>query len=366
MRHVVRFTGSGICATLRVNNGFRVACGPGLGRTEMSQVLRSLLHGIAAAALVAGLASSAGADEITLKGLSAFPKSHNNTKAFLEYIADVNKVGKGVVQIKYIGGPEVTPPPQQPVALRNGLFDIQYGPAAYYLGMFPAGDFTSGFKTPMESRKLGGYETVDKLMRKELGAHFIARLYQGLGLYMELPKKPPFRADGLPDLTGMKVRSSPAYRDFIKTLGGTPVVMSISQIYTALERGVVDAACGDLDTMVEMSLTKFLQVVVEPPFNMAGILMIANANKWDNLPEKVRDVLNEEAIKFEKSTMDEITARTNATKKELAKRGVSFLELKGDTAEKFVDTYMKTPWGRMRDNPKVTAAVVDELRKAWY
>jgi TRAP-type transport system periplasmic protein len=332
----------------------------------MSIGYRTILRGLMAAALVAGLSASASAAEVTLKGLSAFPKTHKNTQGFLNYIAAVNKVGKGVVHINYIGGPEVTPPPQQPVALRNGLFDIQYGPSAYYLGMFPAGDFTGGFKTPEEARKLGGYELVDKVMRKEIGAHFIARFYQGLGLYMSLPKEPAYRADGLPNLTGMKVRSSPAYCDFIKELGGTPVVMSIRQIYTALERGVVDGACGDLDTQVEMGLTKFLHVTYEPPFNQAGILMIANANKWDNLPQKVRDVLTAEARKFEEITRKQIEDRTAETKAELAKRGVKFIELKGKTAEHFVDTYMKTPWGRMANNPKVGPELTKELRKAWY
>ncbi len=332
----------------------------------MTTGIRTISRGLMAAALMVGLSTAASADEVVLKGVSAFPKSHNNTKAFLELIADVNKLGKGLVHINYIGGPEVTPPPQQPVALRNGLFDLQFGPSAYYLGMFPAGDFTGGFKTPKEARDRGGYKLVDGLMRKEIGAHFMGRFYQGLGLYMSLPKEPPYRADGLPNLTGMKVRSSPAYRDFIKTLGGTPVVMSISQIYTALERGVVDGACGDMDTNLEMGLYKFLHITYEPPFNQAGILMIANANKWDNLPEKVRDFLTAETYKFEEITRKQIEDRTAETRAALEKKGMKFVQLKGKTADHFVETYMKTPWGRMAGNPKVGPEVTKELRKAWY
>jgi TRAP-type C4-dicarboxylate transport system substrate-binding protein len=277
----------------------------------------------------------------------------------------VNKVGKGVVHINFIGGPEVTPPPQQPTALRNGLFDLQYGPAAYYLGVFPEGDFTSGFKTTEESHKLGGYELVDKAMREKIGATFLARFYQGLGLYMALKEKPTFRPDGLPDLSGMKIRSSPAYRDFIKVLGGTPVVMPISQIYTALERGVVQGEGGDLDTVVETGLYKFLKVWIEPPFNMAGILMIANADKWDHLPANVKKILSDEALKFEKKTSDDLAARQKEVKKEMKAKGMEAIVLKGATAEKYVETYMQTPWGRMRKNPNVHADV-DALKKAWY
>jgi TRAP-type transport system periplasmic protein len=308
--------------------------------------------------------SGARADEIELKAVSAFPKSHQNTSSFLRFLDDVNKQGKGLVHIKFLGGPEVAPPQQQPVALRNGLTDFVYGPSAYYLGMFPEGDFTAGFKTPMEARKNGGFKLVDGVMRQKLGATFLARFNSGLGLYMMLKEKPEFK-NGLPDLTGMKIRSSPAYRDFIKVLGGTAVVMPITQIYTALERGVVEGAGGDLDSVQEWGLYKFLKYWIDPPFNMAGILIIANAKKWDSLPPKVQDLIQKVAMEHEQLTMDEIAARTKEAKAFMLKHGMQDIKLEGDQAQHYVDTYMATPWGRMRKNPNVKVNV-DELKKAWY
>ena len=298
-----------------------------------------------------GLASSATAEEIELKAVSAFPKSHKNTAGFLHFVDDVNKKGKGVVHIKFIGGPEVAPPQQQPVALKNGLFDFVFGPCAYYLGLFPEGDFTSGFKTPMEARKLGGFKLVDGVMREKLGATFLARFNSGLGLYMTLKEKPEFK-NGLPDFTGMKIRSSPAYRDFIKVLGGTAVVMPITQIYTALERGVVEGAGGDLNSVQEWGLYKFLKYWIDPPFNMAGIVIIANANKWDHLPPNVRELIQSTAMEHEQITMDEITARTKAVKAFMSAHGMHEIELKGDQAKHYVDTYMKTPLGQDEEEPE--------------
>ncbi len=142
--------------------------------------------------------------------------------------------------------------------------------------------------------------------------------------------------------------------------------MSIRQIYTALERGVVQAACGDLDTNLEMGLYKFLHVTYMPAFNQTGIVMIANAKKWDNLPQKVRDFLTAETYKFEEITRKQVEDRTAATIAALKKHGMKFIDLKGKTAEHYVDTYMKTPWGRMRNNPKVGPETTAELHKAWY
>jgi TRAP-type transport system periplasmic protein len=343
----------------------RRQCPAGNREERMRERLRIFLCGAVAALLSIGIAAGARAEEITLKAASAFPKSHENTLGFLHFIDAVNKAGKGLVHINFIGGPEIAPPQQQPVALRNGLFDLLYGPAAYYLGLFPEGDFTSGFKTPMEARKLGGYKLVDEAMRQKLGATFLARFDSGLGLYMCLEEKPTIRPNGLPDLTGMKIRSSPAYRDFIKELGATAVVMPITEIYTALERGTVQGAGGDLDTVREMGLTKFLKYRIEPPFNMAGILVIANAKKWDGLPEKVRDLLQTELMKYEKITMDDITERDHRVKAELGKLGQKVIELKGEQAKNYVEAYMKTPWGRMKANPNIHINV-DQLKKDWY
>jgi len=330
----------------------------------MRNTTRFIHHCALAALLVFGFSCGTWAGEIELKAVSAFPKSHGNTKGFLRFVDDLNKKGKGLVHIKFLGGPEVTKPQQQPVGLRNGLFDLVYGPCAYYLGMFPEGDFTAGFKTPMEARKNGGFKLVDGAMRDKLGATLLARFYSGLGLYMTLKEKPEFK-NGLPDLTGMKIRSSPAYRDFIKVLGGTAVVMPITQIYTALERGVVEGAGGDLDSVQEWGLYKFLKYWIDPPFNMAGIVIIANAKKWDGLPPKVRDLIQSTAIEHEQITMDEIAARTKAVKAFMASHGMTEIALKGDQAKHYVDTYMATPWGRMKKNPNIKISV-DELKKAWY
>jgi TRAP-type C4-dicarboxylate transport system substrate-binding protein len=326
---------------------------------------RQLLRCGAVAALCSfAFATFATAAEVELKAISSFPKSHRNTKGFLSFVEEVNKAGKGIVHIKYLGGPEVAPPQQQPVALRNGLTDFVFGPSAYYLGMFPEGDFTAGFKTPMEARTNGGFKLVDDVMRKKLGATFIARFNSGLGLYMTLKEKPEIK-NGLPDLTGMKIRSSPAYRDFIKVLGGTAVVMPITQIYTALERGVVEGAGGDLDSVQEWGLYKFLKYWIDPPFNMAGILIIANAKKWDSLPANAKELIQKIAAKHEQITMDNIAARTKEVKEFMLKHGMKEIKLTGEDAKHYVDTYMATPWGRMRKNPNVKVDV-EALHKAWY
>src|SRR5438034_107952 len=73
--------------------------------------------------VAAAVAMPVAAQETTLRGVSAFPKGMSLTGDFQRYIDLVNRDGKGVVQIRLIGGPEVTPPAEQGAALARGVFD---------------------------------------------------------------------------------------------------------------------------------------------------------------------------------------------------------------------------------------------------
>jgi hypothetical protein len=170
------------------------------------QSIRAIVFAVAfaAAAWLAGIGPAAAA-EAKLKAVSAFPKSHPFTISFLKYIDLVNTGAKGVLSIEFIGGPEVTPPARQPVALRNGLFDLLYGPPAYYLGIFPEGDAFDGFKMPAETRKVNGFAYIDTAIREKLGATFVGRFDAGGGLYLFLTKEPKLSQAGNIDLTGLKI-----------------------------------------------------------------------------------------------------------------------------------------------------------------
>jgi TRAP-type C4-dicarboxylate transport system substrate-binding protein len=98
---------------------------------------------------------------------------------------------------------------------------------------------------------------------------------------------------------------------------------------------------------------------------MAGILIIANAKKWDSLPANAKELIQKIAAKHEQITMDNIAARTKEVKEFMLKHGMKEIKLTGEDAKHYVDTYMATPWGRMRKNPNVKVDV-EALRKAWY
>ena len=72
----------------------------------------------------------------TLKVSACFPRNHDYVEAFFDAFMDPLKANKVGLKMHYLGGPEVTPRKKQAPALKRGLIDVIFCPAAYYGGLF--------------------------------------------------------------------------------------------------------------------------------------------------------------------------------------------------------------------------------------
>ncbi len=112
------------------------------------------------------------------------------------------------------------------------------------------------------------------------------------------------------DLKGIKFRimSSKVLEAQFKAVGGNPQVMPFSEVYSALEQGVID---GQENTWSNMYSKKFFEVqkyITETNHGYLGYLVVTNAQFWAHLPADVRTELE--------SIMKEVTEwiRENAYK----------------------------------------------------
>jgi C4-dicarboxylate-binding protein DctP len=99
----------------------------------------------------------------------------------------------------------------------------------------------------------------------------------------------------LDDFKGMKIRiqSSKVLEGEIKALGAIPQVMAFSEVYTALQQGVVD---GEENTPSNKYTQKMHEVQKHMTMSDHGVVMYAvvvNKKFWDGLPPDIRKSLNE-------------------------------------------------------------------------
>ncbi len=181
------------------------------------------------------------AAETTLKASAALSKGREQTQSYIKFFLNaINADGKGIVQTKYIGGPEVTPPRKQAAALKRGTFDIVMSPASYYIGMVPEGYAILVSNMGAKGlRASGGFALLDKAHQKKANAKLLAWGESDGAFNTYLAKKPTMLKDGQVSLKGFKMRSTATYRPLFEFLGATPVGMKSSEIYTGLQRGVM-------------------------------------------------------------------------------------------------------------------------------
>src|SRR5207245_5664690 len=92
---------------------------------------------VGARAAISGIAC---AQAITLRLVSAFPENQFYVKRTLDWVADVNKDGKGVLQINFIGGPKAIPTFEVGKAVQTGVVDIGFSTGAFYTNVMPEAD----------------------------------------------------------------------------------------------------------------------------------------------------------------------------------------------------------------------------------
>jgi TRAP-type transport system periplasmic protein len=115
--------------------------------------MRRELYAALAASL---LATSASAQEVTLRAISAFTEKTLFSKNFERFVDHVNEVGKGQVKINYIGGPRAMPPFEVGNALRTKVVDMANVPGAFYTNLMPEADAGKLIGKPMDvQRKVG-------------------------------------------------------------------------------------------------------------------------------------------------------------------------------------------------------------------
>ena len=182
------------------------------------------------AALAASLlATSASAQEVTLRAVTSFAEKTQFSKNFERFIDRVNETGKGQVKINYIGGPRAMPPFEVGNAVRTKVVDIANVTGAFYTNLMPEADGFKLVSKPMsEQRKNGTWEFIDQLHNQKLNAHYLARQFHNVPFHIYLHKKPEKL-----DFTGLKIRVTPVYKDIVEALGGTAITTAAFSLSSA-------------------------------------------------------------------------------------------------------------------------------------
>ncbi|MFC1891794.1 TRAP transporter substrate-binding protein DctP [Thermodesulfobacteriota bacterium] len=290
-----------------------------------------------------GLVQTADAKPAELKIWCAWIPDTFSAEPFLHIFMDkVNKKGKAAdLSIKLIGGPEVFKDRDGINALRDGVIDAAYTAAVYHASVVPeARAMMLSQLTPMEERKSGAYDMMNKFHQEKAGVYFLFRL--SMQPYFQF-----YLNDALDkvDFKGLKLRSTPAYDAIIKKLGGAIVRTSMAEAYTAMDRGMVNGYGYPVVGLIDHKLEEVTKYVWGPSFYSSPTGVFINHAKWNSLSQAQRDVLTEAGKEMEIESADIFRGIAKKERDQIIKAGVKVYKLSPEKEKQLLDITQDAGWG---------------------
>ncbi len=311
-------------------------------------LLKRISAGATGVAVAAAMTTSAAMAEDKVTAVHAFPEFLVYTKTFLEMVDDINERGKGIVQIEVRGGPEAIGMFQQPAAVRDGVVDMVHTPGSFYGANVPEIDaMVASRVTPMEARANGGAALMDQAHQDRFNVKHLGWIDGGIKFHIYMNSEPKFRDDGVLDLTGVKLRDNPIYNAFFTALNATTASMPATEVYSALEKGVVDSAAWTEIGIPQLKWNEFLTHRVDPTFYNTDIGVIFNMDAWNALSPESQELIQSVVVEWEEKSYNDRQADVAADAKVLEEGGMVFVSHSPEGGEAYRKMADDAAWARM-------------------
>ena len=249
------------------------------------------------AAAGAALASAAVAQDVTLRIQTHYATEHPTGQMLATWIDDVQTMSGGEITIEMFYSSSVVATVETFDAAINGILDCDATGGAYQTGKNPAfqfvGDIMGGYETPWQQYSWlyygDGYEAAQELYNAQ-GMQLI-----GWAVYGQESFASSRPIAGPEDLVGWKFRSPPGMEtEIFQQLGASPIVMDFTEIFTALETGIIDGAdASGLANNVGLGLYDIVKHANYPGFHsMPSDHLACNQDVWEGLSEQQRRIID--------------------------------------------------------------------------
>src|SRR5258706_53187 len=139
-----------------------------------------------------------------------------------------------------------------------------------------------------------------------------------------------------PDLTGLKIRITPVYREFFQSMNAQVMTTAPGEVYTALERGVIDGYGWPIHALFDLNWQEKTKYRVDPGFYNAEVSIIMNLDKYKALPAKARQFLDQQTLAYEKQN-DFWKSYNQSEAKRQAAAGIPTISLASATSQAYAD-----------------------------
>ncbi len=263
-----------------------------------------------------------------------------NQEVFVRFCERVGRMSGGWLTIEPLPVGTVVAYNETLDAVAAGLLDGQNGGTGYFAGKDAAfallADLNGGYETPrhlMMWLEYGGGLDLARELYAAYGLHYIG----GVPWASEsIPAKTPIRT--FKDFQGVKIRSPEGMgQEIFQRLGAAPVNLPGSEVYTALERGVVDAAdWGSIGMNDDLGFHDIAPYPLYPGFHSLPMSDVAvSLERWEELPDDLKRIVELAVRTFALDMVETVAMNDALVTGTAAERGIEIVRWSADDRYKF-------------------------------
>ncbi|MDF1865752.1 MAG: TRAP transporter substrate-binding protein [Saprospiraceae bacterium] len=214
----------------------------------------------------------------------------------------VKEMSGGRMEIKVFGGGELVPSLEAFDAVQSGAADMAHGCAYYWAGKSKAAQFFATVPFGMNAQQMnawiingGGLE-----LWEELYANFGLIPMPGGNTGVQMGGWFNREINSLADFKGLKMRMPGLGGKVLERAGGAPVLLAGGEIYTGLERGIIDATewIGPFHDS-SMGFHEIAKYYYSPGWHEPGTMLefFFNKERFEELPEDLQAIMRAAAMR---------------------------------------------------------------------
>ncbi len=236
----------------------------------------------------------------------------------------VKEMSRGRLQIQVFAGGELVPPLEVFDAVSGGTVQLGSGASYYWAGKVPAAQWFTSVPFGLNAQGMNSWLGSGGLVLwEEIYEPFnlIPRPFGNTGMQMGGWFRKEIK--GIDDFKGLKMRIPGLGGKVVAKAGGTVVLLPAAEIFTSLERGVIDATewVGPLHDL-RMGFYKAAPYYYYPGWHEPGscLELLVNRQAYLSLPRDLQIMIDTAAMENNILTLNEFEAGNGAALSELVEK----------------------------------------------
>ncbi len=287
---------------------------------KIARVLPAAIIILVIGAVLPGCTRSEKSEKVVFHMNHFLPAVHPvHVNMLVPFAEEVTKKTEGRVEIIVHPGNALASPQDTYDAVVSGVAGMGFVLPAYTPGRFPMSqilEYPFMFESALQANMVA--KEMTPMLRKYEYTDTELLWFGGTDLGHILLKK---GIKGLSDLKGLKLRSpGPIYNDVIEKIGGVEVSLPVSDLYDAMDRGIVDGTVMAPSALISFRLMEVTNQIIEMNMYTTPLIMFANKELWNKVSKAdqkiIMDIVNTFPERIGKQYDVEIQHAMNNAKEE--------------------------------------------------